>query len=114
MLVELHRPIRRPCACVGCSGTSRGQVGRRRFLAGSVTALVAGMSGLSGASAQSALTPDAALDQLMAGNTRYAAGRLTSFDDDLTILREHTVAKQQPFAAVLSCADSRVPVELLF
>ncbi len=37
-----------------------------------------------------------------------------SFDEDLTILKQNTVAKQEPFAAVLSCADSRVPVELLF
>jgi carbonic anhydrase len=29
-------------------------------------------------------------------------------------LKEHTVDKQEPFAAVLSCADSRVPVELIF
>src|SRR5258708_15268153 len=39
---------------------------------------------------------------------------LTSFDDDLGILRQNTVAKQEPFASVLSCADSRVPVELAF
>ncbi|MGH6817213.1 MAG: carbonic anhydrase, partial [Methylovirgula sp.] len=38
----------------------------------------------------------------------------SSFDEDLGILRQSTVAKQQPFAAVLSCADSRVPVELIF
>jgi carbonic anhydrase len=64
--------------------------------------------------AQTALSPDAALDQLMAGNTRFVAGNLTSFDEDLAILKQNTVAKQEPFAAVLSCADSRVPVELLF
>jgi len=29
-------------------------------------------------------------------------------------LKQQTVDKQEPFAAVLSCADSRVPVELLF
>ena len=29
-------------------------------------------------------------------------------------LRRGTVGKQEPFAAVLSCADSRVPVELIF
>jgi len=29
-------------------------------------------------------------------------------------LKEHTADKQQPFAAVLACADSRVPVELIF
>lgn len=64
--------------------------------------------------AKNPLTPDAALDRLMAGNARFAAGRLTSFDDDLAVLRQHTQAKQEPFAAVLSCADSRVPVELIF
>jgi Carbonic anhydrase len=31
--------------------------------------------------------------------------------DDLPILKEKTVAKQEPFAAVLSCADPRVPAE---
>jgi carbonic anhydrase len=30
------------------------------------------------------------------------------------MLKQKTVDKQEPFAAVLSCADSRVPVELLF
>jgi carbonic anhydrase len=40
--------------------------------------------------------------------------RLTSIEHDLTILKEHTVEKQEPFAGVLSCADSRVPVELVF
>jgi carbonic anhydrase len=64
--------------------------------------------------AQSALSPDAALQELMDGNKRFASGALTSYEHDLAILREHTVDKQEPFAAVLSCADSRVPVELLF
>jgi carbonic anhydrase len=32
----------------------------------------------------------------------------------LKLLKEHTVEKQEPFAAVLACADSRVPVELVF
>ena len=60
------------------------------------------------------LSPDAALKKLMEGNQRAAAGKLTSLDRDLAILREHTVNKQEPFAAVLSCADSRVPVEMIF
>ena len=66
------------------------------------------------ASAQSTLTPDEALAELMAGNKRFISGQLTSFDHDLAILKQHTVDKQEPFAAVLSCADSRVPVELVF
>jgi carbonic anhydrase len=64
--------------------------------------------------AQSALSPDAALQELMDGNRRFSTGKLTSYEHDLEILRQHTVDKQAPFAAVLSCADSRVPVELLF
>jgi carbonic anhydrase len=64
--------------------------------------------------AQSALSPDAALQELMDGNRRFSSGRLTSCEHDLEILKQHTVDKQEPFAAVLSCADSRVPVELLF
>jgi carbonic anhydrase len=66
------------------------------------------------AAAQSTLSPDAALQELLDGNKRYVAQRLTSFDDDLAILRQNNVEKQQPFAAVLSCADSRVPVEIAF
>src|SRR5580698_8960399 len=64
--------------------------------------------------AQSPLTPDEALKALLDGNERYIAGRFTSFDEDKQILRDHTVEKQEPYAAVLSCADSRVPVEILF
>jgi len=61
-----------------------------------------------------ALSPDAALRLLLAGNQRFAANRLLSVEQDLAILKEHTVDKQEPFAAILSCADSRVPVELVF
>jgi carbonic anhydrase len=64
--------------------------------------------------AQTNLTPDAALHELMAGNQRFAANQLTSVEHDLAILKEHTVDKQEPFAEVLGCADSRVPVELIF
>jgi carbonic anhydrase len=104
------------CSCIDCSRTPRGGVARRRFLTGSAAALTGGMSGILGAPAlaQNLPSPDAALDQLMAGNARFNTGRLTSFDEDLAILRQNTVAKQQPFAAVLSCSDSRVPVELIF
>jgi carbonic anhydrase len=94
---------------------------RRRFLHTGLTAAVAGLltSGLElvlppEVRAQSALTPDAALAELMAGNKRFIAGRITSNEHDLAILKEKTIDKQEPFAALLSCADSRVPVELIF
>ena len=59
-------------------------------------------------------TPEQALDALLAGNQRFIARKLQYCDEDLAILRQATVDKQTPFAAVLSCSDSRVPVELLF
>ena len=95
---------------------------RRKFLGTALagtTATLAGAASMSffstePALAQSNLTPDQALKALLDGNERSASGRLTSFDQDLKILRDHTVDKQEPFAAVLSCADSRVPVEIIF
>src|SRR5271165_4747755 len=94
---------------------------RRRFLQLGLAGTVAGLmaSGLEltappPAQAQSTLTPDAALSELMEGNKRFIAGRMTAYDHDLAILKQRTVDKQEPFAAVLSCADSRVPVEMVF
>jgi carbonic anhydrase len=81
---------------------------------GALAATALGAAWPARASAQSQLTPDAALQQLLDGNKRFVDKRLTSFDEDLAILKENTVDKQEPFAAVLSCADSRVPVELVF
>ena len=95
---------------------------RRKFLGtalGGTMATLAGAASMSffstqSALAQSNLTPDDALKALLDGNGRSASGRLSTLDQDLKILREHTVDKQEPFAAVLSCADSRVPVEMIF
>lgn len=95
---------------------------RRRFLGTSVAGCAAGLATGAGAlllrpsmaRAQDIASPDAALQALMDGNRRYVEGRMTSFNEDLAILKEKTVEKQEPFAAVLSCADSRVPVEIIF
>jgi carbonic anhydrase len=59
-------------------------------------------------------TPDRALNLMIEGNQRFVAQNLVSFREDLDILKAHTEEHQEPFAAVLSCADSRVPVELVF
>jgi carbonic anhydrase len=64
--------------------------------------------------AQSKLSPDAALQALMDGNKRFVEQRLSFYEEDLAILKQHTAEKQEPFASVLSCADSRVPVEIMF
>lgn len=83
-----------------------------QILTGMATIALAEMN--MGASAQTSLTPEAALQQLIDGNRRFAENRMTSFNEDLEILKAKSVAQQRPFAAVLSCADSRVPVELIF
>src|SRR3954453_12232428 len=59
-------------------------------------------------------SPSEAMTLLTQGNDRFQAKRLMSLEEDLQILRESTVEEQKPFAAILSCADSRVPVELIF
>ncbi len=59
-------------------------------------------------------TPERAMELLIEGNQRYLAQKLVSFQEDLDILKADTEENQEPFAAVLSCADSRVPVELVF
>lgn len=86
----------------------------RGALAGMAVAAFVGQDSQRKVSAQTTATPDAAVQQLIDGNARFAEGRMTSFDKDLSILKAQTAEKQQPFAAVLSCADSRVPVELIF
>lgn len=59
------------------------------------------------------LTPAQALQRLLDGNRRFTAGRARG--PHRSLARVHALAgDQKPFAAILSCADSRVPVELLF
>jgi carbonic anhydrase len=58
-------------------------------------------------------TPDEALRALQEGNRRFAQGQTTNPNRTLKRLQE-LGTKQQPFAAILACADSRVPVEILF
>ena len=86
----------------------------RETLTVAATAALSGLAWEPMAWAQTTLSPEAALQQLMDGNRRFAEGRMTSFAEDFDILKAKTVEKQEPFAAVLSCADSRVPVEIVF
>ncbi|HEY9879062.1 MAG TPA: carbonic anhydrase [Leptolyngbyaceae cyanobacterium] len=61
----------------------------------------------------SSLTPDEALDKLMEGNQRFVLQQLQHPDQSQKRLQE-VAQVQHPFATVLSCADSRVPAEILF
>ena len=59
------------------------------------------------------LTPDAALKKLMLGNQRFVRQQIQAPDRSQARLLE-VAQGQHPFATILSCADSRVPPEILF
>jgi carbonic anhydrase len=61
---------------------------------------------------QNVLSSDAALERLRQGNARYVAG--VSLRHDFKHEREALAAGQNPYAAVLSCADSRIAPEYAF
>lgn len=59
------------------------------------------------------LSPDLALQKLMRGNQRFVQHQLRH--PDQSEVRVHEVAQaQHPFVTILSCADSRVPAEIVF
>jgi carbonic anhydrase len=62
---------------------------------------------------QQALTPDAVLADLKAGNERFVAGKSTR-QDWLAQAAATAREGQFPKAIVLSCLDSRVPTEIVF
>jgi carbonic anhydrase len=108
------------CERRDAAATMRVIIQRRDVLKLAATA-VAGFGPLPHALAQSAkmppkpgnvLSPDAALDRLMKGNARYVEG--VSKRHDFTHEREPLRTGQNPFAGVLSCADSRIAPEYCF
>lgn len=65
------------------------------------------------ATAKQNITPESAINELLKGNQRFSTQRTKQLNRNVYRLRE--VAKgQAPFAAILGCADSRVPTEILF
>ena len=61
---------------------------------------------------QNVLAPDAALERLRQGNSRYVEG--VSLRHDFKHEREALAGGQNPYAAILSCADSRIAPEYAF
>jgi carbonic anhydrase len=104
------------------SSATASESSRRRFfqmaLGGTVASLVTAkaieFAAPRPAMAQSKLSPDAALQELMDGNARFVSGRANAHEQDVLILKQKTLDKQEPYASVLACADSRVPVEIIF
>ncbi len=59
-------------------------------------------------------TPAQALQQLQIGHARYLCGKADRPNADAQRRTETFRGGQHPFATVLTCADSRVPVEVVF
>ena len=66
------------------------------------------------ASEGQAMAPDAAMKLLVAGNARFVAEQPIPPNATMARVKETSKDGQHPFAAVLGCADSRVPAEILF
>jgi carbonic anhydrase len=111
--------------CLRCSDVNAkhdADFGRRRFLAAAAVAVgaAAGFAWSDAAVAkakappkpENVLSPDAALARLMEGNKRYVKG--VARRHDFKHEREPLTRGQNPFAAILSCADSRIAPEYCF
>ena len=61
---------------------------------------------------QAAITPERALEILKRGNERFVSG--TPVERDYLAQVTKTASGQFPFAAVVSCLDSRIPAEIVF
>lgn len=100
------------CGCHQREAIARRDV-FRLGAAGLAAALGASPMARAAEGAASALTPDQALEALKAGNARFvSAPELCSAE--LAHQRERVKAHQAPWSTVISCADSRLPPELVF
>ena len=90
-------------AAIGVAATATNVLGNSR------RSDAAGLSAIS----PDILSPDTALQALLDGNQRFVQHKPQYPDQTEARLQEVSQA-QKPFATVLSCADSRVPPEILF
>jgi carbonic anhydrase len=107
--------------CETCRRNSSQQLdfSRRRLLVGATLTACVLLSGAALAKQtktppkpQNVVSPDAALERLRQGNTRYVDG--VSLRHDFKHEREALAGGQNPYAAILSCADSRIAPEYAF
>ena len=90
-----------------------------KFVAGAIgTGILAARAGAELAAPEPAMaetptTPDAALQKLIDGNKRFVENKRQN--PNQTLARVTEVAQtQKPYAAILGCADSRFPAEIVF
>ncbi|HEX7387512.1 MAG TPA: carbonic anhydrase [Castellaniella sp.] len=110
------------CDSPGCLHVE--STSRRTFLRSSTALALAltasGLSGFVASAAQAAglpkpgnaIAPDKAIERLIQGNQRYVSGKTRNHD--LVHERRVLVSGQNPYAAILGCADSRVSPEYAF
>jgi carbonic anhydrase len=117
------------CQSCGFPDLSHGKnVPRRNFLLGAVALGTLATTGKGHAKSQkrkaktaqearpprpeNVMTPDAALARLIEGNSRYQKGLARRHD--FVAEREALIGGQNPYAGILSCADSRIAPEYAF
>jgi carbonic anhydrase len=93
-----------PCSCA-----RHFHLGRRGLLA---AGFACAMPARADAPVRPRLTPEQAMANLLDGHRRFLAGEAPPADDP--VRRAALARRQAPYAAILACADSRVPPELLF
>lgn len=102
-----------------CRDRKISSLSRRRVMAGagallaaSALPVVPGRAVDSSEPAPNAIPPSEALERLKQGNARYVADKRC--ERDCAAWRAERVGSQYPIAAILSCSDSRVPLEIIF
>ena len=85
--------------------------GCKSFNQSSSMAGAAAVSAVQTKVSQAAMTPESALAELKAGNARFVAGKPLVRDLPAQVVA--TAGGQYPFAVVLSCLDSRQPIEIV-
>jgi carbonic anhydrase len=76
--------------------------------------ILAPIAALASSDAAHPVSPEQALQMLNEGNLRFALGQSTHPNTSFSRRLLTTTNGQAPFATVIACSDSRVPVEILF
>jgi carbonic anhydrase len=104
------------CEICRQGAASASAITRRGFVLGASAAVLATPVAAKDTKAppkpENVISPEASLKRLMEGNTRYVDG--VSRRHDFKHEREALAGGQNPYAAVLSCADSRIAPEYAF
>lgn len=76
--------------------------------------LLAPIAAMASSEAKHPVSPEQALQMLTEGNLRFALGQPAHPNASFSRRLVTTTDGQAPFATVIACSDSRVPVEILF